>query len=569
MKKIITQLLICLMLLGNLINISTFADDNRFTEKEFLPKPDGISEFSEGLAKVRIDEKWGFVDTEGKLVIDAVYTDAENFSEGFAAVSKMVNGKEKYGFIDHKGNEFTDFKFSSAMGFSEGIAPVINGQSKPIQIHDEFGYADAKADYYDYVNINEDILIKNVILASSFSDGLARASKFVETGEIHNNKPVHKDVPIYINHNGEEVISSENIEQQIQSKMQGATITYYDLHDFSEGLASFVVIYKDNSSEYEQSDYAGFIDKTGRVVKFGKYNEIGNFSDGISWVKEGVDTNSKLTYFDKSFNTLFTIKSKYEKLSSTDFSDGLCVVAKYDPTPTYYIIDKKGNTLAEKVYQELTPFKDGRALAIGGDPAFVVTDKKFIANSKMSSWAVKPIKEAKDNYLIPKELLNNYNQNITRADFSKLIANCLAEITQKYIWYSISYEKGKFMYELVEEHRFDDTSDENIIVCKILGIINGKGNNKFAPYDTITREEAAALLMRTAKYLNKDIVLNEMYISYSDDANISNYAKEPIQFVSKLGIMNGVGNNTFNPKGPYTKEQAFVTINRLFNAVKK
>ncbi len=568
MKKYIAYLLTSLMLLGSLINVTAFADNSRFTEKDFLPKPEGISEFSEGLAKVRIDEKYGFIDAESNLVIDTIYTDAENFSEGFAAVSKMVNGKEKYGFIDHNGNELTDFKYSWVMGFSGGIAPVMNDKSKTFQIHDASGYSDVDAYYYDYININEDVLLKDVLSASSFNDGLARADKYVETGEIHNNKPVYKEVNIYIDHNGKEVISAENIEQQIKSKMQGANIIYYDFHDFSEGLASFMVIYKDSSSEYEKSGYGGFIDKTGKVVKFGKYDEIGNFSDGISWVKEGVDTNSKLTYFDKSFNTLFTIKSQYERLSSTDFSDGLCVVAKYDPTANYYIIDKKGNTLARKTYQEMTAFRDGRALAIGGDPGFVVTDNKFIADSKMSSWAVNPIEEAKNNNLIPKELLNNYNQNITREDFAKLVATCLAEATEQYVRYSISKEQGKFMDELVVEYRFDDTSSEDVIVCKILGIINGKGGNKFAPYDSITREEAAALLMRTAKYLGKTVDLSSGYIDFSDESRISNYAKDPVKFVSKLGIMNGVGNNTFDPKGPYTREQAYTTINRLYNAVK-
>jgi hypothetical protein len=34
------------------------------------------------------------------------------------------------------------------------------------------------------------------------------------------------------------------------------------------------------------------------------------------------------------------------------------------------------------------------------------------------------------------------------------------------------------------------------------------------------------------------------------------------------GIMGGVGNNTFAPKDPYTREQSIITIMRLYDVVK-
>jgi hypothetical protein len=43
-------------------------------------------DFSEGLAAVRIDDRWGHIDKRGELVIGVQLDLAESFSEGLAAV---------------------------------------------------------------------------------------------------------------------------------------------------------------------------------------------------------------------------------------------------------------------------------------------------------------------------------------------------------------------------------------------------------------------------------------------------------------------------------------------------
>ena len=58
--------------------------------------------FSEGLADVRLNGKWGFIDKSGKVVIPFKYDDALPFSEGFAVVE--LDGKD--GYIDKNGTEF-------------------------------------------------------------------------------------------------------------------------------------------------------------------------------------------------------------------------------------------------------------------------------------------------------------------------------------------------------------------------------------------------------------------------------------------------------------------------------
>ena len=57
--------------------------------------------FSEGMAAVKQDGKWGFLDSTGKLVVPLKYTDAMSFHNNLAIVS---NGSS-YGFIDKTGKE--------------------------------------------------------------------------------------------------------------------------------------------------------------------------------------------------------------------------------------------------------------------------------------------------------------------------------------------------------------------------------------------------------------------------------------------------------------------------------
>lgn len=71
-------------------------------------KYDEILPFSEGLAPVRLYDKWGFIDKKGKEICPLKYNRvAESFSEGLACVK--FNGK--YGFIDKKGKEIIRLKY--------------------------------------------------------------------------------------------------------------------------------------------------------------------------------------------------------------------------------------------------------------------------------------------------------------------------------------------------------------------------------------------------------------------------------------------------------------------------
>ena len=175
------------------------------------------------------------------------------------------------------------------------------------------------------------------------------------------------------------------------------------------------------------------------------------------------------------------------------------------------------------------------------------------AKPDCSSWAESDIENAVSKKILPQDMQSGYTKLIDRADFCRIAYNML-DISGK----AENVNNGT---------HFDDISMKEIYMLSGMGIINGKGENKFAPNDNITREEAAAILSRMVSYLKLNLP-EQNGASYSDDGEISDWAKENVYDVKKLGVMQGVDGNKFDPKSGYTKEQAIVTIMRVMKNIK-
>src|SRR5579872_4859299 len=78
--------------------------------------PGGVSV----LYPVAKNGKSGFMDKTGKLVIQAKYESAGDFSEGLASVSMAG----KFGYVDATGKEVIAPQFDAAAPFSEGFAKI-------------------------------------------------------------------------------------------------------------------------------------------------------------------------------------------------------------------------------------------------------------------------------------------------------------------------------------------------------------------------------------------------------------------------------------------------------------
>lgn len=117
---------------------------------------EGLS-FNEGYTAVRKGTSWLFLDSTGKQIFNVEYEDAQNFHNGVAAVMK----NDRYGYIDFTGKVVIDFQFSNARGFSEGLAPVSNNRN-------QWGFIDDKGKM---------IINPQYDFADCFNSGEARVMK--------------------------------------------------------------------------------------------------------------------------------------------------------------------------------------------------------------------------------------------------------------------------------------------------------------------------------------------------------------------------------------------------------
>ncbi|MDY3971559.1 MAG: S-layer homology domain-containing protein [Clostridia bacterium] len=243
----------------------------------------------------------------------------------------------------------------------------------------------------------------------------------------------------------------------------------------------------------------------------------------------------KTIYFlDENYNIVD--RYKFDKLARLGlFYDGY-----------YYIEDADGNRFKSSDGQTWESYNHRLPL----------TEITF-NNSKPSAWAEKEVKRAYEIDAAPYQLKDKlvYTDNMTREMFCDVLASML---------------ELKDMMPEKETARFTDTSNENVIRLGSVGIISGYDDGSFRPRNSITREEAAMLLYKTAKYMKYDNFYEDYKLSgyaYADDENIGDWAKEAVYQMNNAQIMTGVGDDKFAPEDSYTNEQSIATILRLYDAV--
>lgn len=108
------------------------------------------------------------------------------------------------------------------------------------------------------------------------------------------------------------------------------------------------------------------------------------------------------------------------------------------------------------------------------------------------------------------------------------------------------------------------TKDYNYLESAVKkGVITGITPTKFDPDGFLTRQQAAAILVR-ALGLEGKAPDPGYQTNYRDDAKITDYARDAVYVVSELGLMTGdsvTGN--FNPKGKLTRAQASLIMMRF------
>ena len=183
-----------------------------------------------------------------------------------------------------------------------------------------------------------------------------------------------------------------------------------------------------------------------------------------------------------------------------------------------------------------------------------------------SDWAQEEVALAVEAGLVPDALQRGYTSNITRLDFCRLVITLIERKTGRSID-DVLASRGLTL----DYGAFTDTKDKNVLAAFALGIVSGRGGGIFDGAAGITREEAAKMLANTAAVLG--IASNAAPVAFADAGSFSSWAVEAIAFVSSTvdkvsgkPVMGGVGEGLFSPRGTYTRQQAFITMLRLYRA---
>lgn len=273
--------------------------------------------FSEGLALVCIeaDDKCGFIDQTGKVVIPADFKQATRFSDGLAAI-QVAN---KIGYIDMTGRIVINPQFDLGGNlqtyiFSEGLAGV--------HIGDKFGFIDKTGKIAIPAQFDD---------ASPFFDGLAAVQLDKKAG--------------FIDRNGRFVINPE----------------FDEAEPFVNGLAAVKV-----------GEKFGYIDKTGKIVVSPQFERAFPFSDeGLALVvndKKAGFINRSGTYaigqqftttgwfFPVTWEMAFFVTPEIGRVS---FSEGLAPVKNADGKVGY--VNTTGAVVINYQFDEGLPFYNGLA----------------------------------------------------------------------------------------------------------------------------------------------------------------------------------------------------------------
>ena len=184
------------------------------------------------LFPVKSGEKWGYVDTRGKMVIPAQFQEAELFSEDLALVGVKKDSTIWYGYINKKGEFAIECSYKDATCFSEGIAWVVKPKGCPIAIDQ---------------NGKEIFSMKDAEFVTPFSDGLAAFAQINSKGDLKWG---------FCDKKGNPVINP----------------TFESVQWFSDGLA----IVKDTNDKW------GYIDKKGNMVVPYQFDYATHFKDGFA-----------------------------------------------------------------------------------------------------------------------------------------------------------------------------------------------------------------------------------------------------------------------------------------------
>ena len=456
--------------------------------------------------------KWGAVDSSFNTFIEPIYDKIYPFTDAESRITTAIKDG-KYGLIDQDGKTAADFVYDEMYPIYDSNNGKINAykvmqnltQKPQFGLLDRYGKTIKQLGELEPQTLYEDY-------------------KLIKVSKRNNRDDSDQYEYLYglIGYDGNIVIPVENT----------------NIWGISEGVVA----------AQKAEDQNGYYDINGREITDFKYIAVSLFSEGLAFASSftgGVWTHEVI---NKNGEALF---------NPSNWSGGFCGgIAQIEAGK---FIDANGNIIIDNPEWTAGPELNRRNYK--DDGRFIVSDGENCGVAKytgfISPWAKETISEAKRLNIIKTDANYNYTAFISREEFCELVFN-----------YIKNFPGSAFSVGIIKPP-FTDTDNEHIEVLNALGIIKGKSETEFAPNDSLTREEAAAILCRLINKIYPGWDATAQYFDFADSGQISDWAMNDIQVICNMGIMQGVGDNRFAPKELYTTEQAIATLVRVYNNFSK
>ena len=189
-----------------------------------------------------------------------------------------------------------------------------------------------------------------------------------------------------------------------------------------------------------------------------------------------------------------------------------------------------------------------------------------------AEWALPEINSALKKGFVSQDIQIDFSAAITRQEFCGMAVMFL-EYALKKDFKTILTDMGLFdEYFTYYDNQppFFDTGDEYVLAAYTLGILDGftapaePGAGVFTPDGSVSRQEAATMLMRICRILGMDTA-DPPVPDIADLDAADSWARDGINFVCANGIMDGknAAEPMFDPKGLFTIQDSIVAFDRI------
>ncbi|MBQ4109789.1 MAG: S-layer homology domain-containing protein [Clostridia bacterium] len=232
--------------------------------------------------------------------------------------------------------------------------------------------------------------------------------------------------------------------------------------------------------------------------------------------------------------------------------------------------DENGNALIWKQEEDAEGFLHLNLYDQNGNYAtyaeFTPADCYTRTGEKISDWAKESYYKAYENDIIPKDtdykfVSDTFNgadltKNISRGQFTAVVVNLYEKLSGQ------SLEKGIMPFSDVR-YIYEDY----VAKAYNAGLIYGMSDTEFSSDSFLTREQAAVILSRVYAKLVGEVSPSDNS-KFTDDSDISDWARDAVYFMAKKGILQGMGENMFAPKANTQIQQAIAIAVRIMENIK-